>query len=347
MNAKSSNLRVLLSSPAPTVLTNPYTVLLKESLDEQPGIHAEYFSWRTALTGDFDVFHSHWPEIMVSGRTPARTVVRQARTMAFLTRLRSRRIPVVRTVHNVGLPDGLSRREVAMLRLVDRLTTVRIVLNPTTPVPTGSATALIPHGHYIDWFDGAVTPSRVPGRVAYVGRIRRYKGVEALLRAFRSIDEDSSPGLSLTVSGFPSTAQLAADLEAVASEDDRVTLKFGMLSDSDLVDSVGQAELVVLPYPQMHNSGAVFTALSLGRPVLVPRNPINEALADEVGRDWVQMFTDDLTAEAMTSALASVRATPPRSLPDLSARDWESSARAHGDAYRRAVAISSEHSQRS
>jgi beta-1,4-mannosyltransferase len=63
-------LTVLQGFPVPRPTTNPYLVMLAQSLREQPGVTVLPFSWRTALVGRFDVYHSHWPEILVGGRTP-------------------------------------------------------------------------------------------------------------------------------------------------------------------------------------------------------------------------------------------------------------------------------------
>ena len=55
---------------------------------------------------------------------------------------------------------------------------------------------------------------------------------------------------------------------------------------------------------------AALLALSLDRPVLVPANPVNDRLAEEVGPVWVQRYAGALTAEVLTSALAAVRSGP-------------------------------------
>jgi len=101
----------------------------------------------------------------------------------------------------------------------------------------------------------------------------------------------------------------------------RTTLR--RVDDAEMVDEIGRAELIVLPYREMHNSGSILVALSLGRPILVPRTPTNTALAEEVGSDWVIEYDGDLTPELITSALERTRTRPPEGLPALSGRDWD------------------------
>lgn len=340
-DAPARPLRVLQSFPEPRPTTNPYIVMLKQALESQPGVRLDTFSWRRALTGRYDVFHVHWPEILVSGRTPARALLRQALYVAFLVRLRLRDTAIVRTRHNLELPTGISRREIALLRLTERQTALRIRLNQSTD-PGDGAYATVIHGHYRDWFARYPRPSRQPGRFAYVGLIRRYKAVDSLLRAFTAIPRERAD-VSLEVGGKPSTERLRTELEALAAGDDRVRLRLEFLSDEELVATVSAAELIVLPYREMHNSGGVLAALSLDRPVLVPDNEVNSRLAAEVGQRWVHRFEPPLTADLLLAALAeavAARQAAPEEVPDLSARDWTGTAEQHLSAYHRAVALS-------
>lgn len=326
-------LRVLQSFPDPRPTTNPYLHLLERCLADHSGVALDTFSWRRALTRRYDVFHAHWPEILVSGHSPGKKLVRQLLFVLFLLRLRRQGTAVVRTLHNLALPSGISRREVALLRWFERSTTLVIRLNTSTEV-TGAPVETVLHGHYRDWFARHLRAPQVPGRLAYVGLIRRYKAVDTLLRAFRAT---SDPGLSLTVGGRPSSEELRAELAALAAPDPRIALHLEFLGEDELVAAVTAATLVVLPYREMHNSGGVLAALSLDRPVLVPDNAVNRRLAEEVGPGWVLRYPDRLDGAALTAALEAAGRV--RGRPDLSAREWTRTADAHVRAYRRAVAL--------
>jgi hypothetical protein len=129
------------------------------------------------------------------------------------------------------------------------------------------------------------------------------------------------------------------EIEAVVANDHRISTSFSFLSDAELVSEVTQGELVVLPYPEMHNSGAALAALSLGRPILVPDNEVNRLLADEVGPGWVCSYTGELTGQHITDALADVRTSASTAMPDMSARRWADAGRLHARAYHRAVGL--------
>ncbi|MGH1550679.1 glycosyl transferase [Leifsonia poae] len=328
----SRRIVVLQSFPEPRATTNPYIIMLARAIRAQPDAELLTFSWRTALLGRYDVFHIHWPEILLEGRTPSRALARQLLTALLLLRLSLLRTPVVRTVHNLGLHDGIGRWRRFLLRGFARLTTVRIVLNPQTPLPDGAEAITILHGHYRDWFDGVPRRSPVPGRLGYFGLIRPYKNVRGLVDAFRGLPPDAS----LQVGGRPSSPELAEEIAAVASGDDRIALSFGFLTDDELVAIATSAQLVVLPYREMHNSGGTLAALSLDRPVLIPDNDVNGALAAEVGEAWVRRYSGPLTTETLERTLEELQADPPCGQPDLSARDWVTVGEEHVDAYRHA-----------
>jgi beta-1,4-mannosyltransferase len=334
---RDEELVVLQSFPRPRPTTNPYLVMLGRSLAELPDVRVLTFSWRRALGGGYSVFHVHWPEILVSGTSPLKKAVRQLLFAVLLLRLRITRTPLVRTMHNLELPSGISRREVALLRWAERWTTLRIRLNDETPVPDGVLSETVVHGHYRDWFAAHPRATAEPGRLAFVGQLRRYKGVDRLIDAFGATAGRTQGRLALRVAGNPSSAQLGDELRSAAAADPRVSVSLGFLTDADLVAEVTAAEIVVLPYREMHNSGGALAALSLDRPVLVPDNAVNEKLADEVGDGWVHRYPGELTADHLLDAVAVVRAGRPVAAPRLHRRDWDRVGEAHASAYRRAI----------
>ncbi|MFC7623339.1 glycosyltransferase [Microlunatus sp. GCM10028923] len=327
-------LTVLQSFPTPRPTTNPYLIMLADRLEQTGQARVLTFGYRTALFGRYDVFQVHWPEILLHGSSPVKKLARQLLALVFMIRLAVTRTPVVRTVHNVERPDGLSRLDHRLLDLMDRLTTLRVRLNRLTPVPAGAPSMIIPHGHYRDWFAGQRPETLVPGRIGYVGLIRRYKGVERLLEAFAGTDGE----VTLTIGGRPSTAELAELITAAATADARISVVPRFLDDAELVSIVTASELIVLPYRFMHNSGGTLAALSLGRPVLIPDNEVNRELAEETGPGWVYLFDGDLRPDDLITTLQQVR-RPRTAEPRLVGRDWPAVAAAHLAGYRQAIAI--------
>lgn len=328
------SIRVMQSFGEPRPTTNPYIVMLRGSLVASPDVEHVPFSWRTALTGAYDVFHVHWPDTLLDGRSPARRAAKRVAFAALLLRLRLRGTPVVRTVHNLSEPRGgaLDRRLVDAL---NRRISLRIRINASTPDVEGIPSALVPHGHYRDWYARMPRRERIAGHLGYVGLIKPYKGVERLVETFEEVSAGRAD-VSLRVQGRPADEQVASWLSAAADRIPGLAVTLRYLDEEEFVEAVTESALVVLPYRELHNSGAALAALSLDRPVLVPDNDTTRALAREVGADWVLTFEGDLTAEALSAALARV-ADAPSGAPDLSARDWSETAARHADAYRKAL----------
>ncbi|PCE16507.1 glycosyl transferase [Microbacterium sp. SZ1] len=315
--------------------TNPYLVQLCESLDRTPDVELSFFRWKRALLGRLDVFHVHWPELLVGGHRLSGRMARRLLTALFLLRLGLTKVAVVRTLHNLERPSDMARIDLALLGALDRLTTLTVTLNDDTPLPAGHARRTILHGHYRDWFAPHPTPDAIEGRLGYVGLVRRYKGVEQLIGAFRELN---AAGTTLSIAGRPSTDDLAEELRGLAGDDERIDFRFRFLDDAELVARISEAELIVLPYRHMHNSGTALAALSLARPILVPDNEVNRALAEEVGHGWVHLFEHELTASDLARVREAVTAGV-EGAPDLSRRDWAAVGHEHAEAFRAAHAL--------
>lgn len=322
---------VLESFPQPQPTTNPYVVMLLQALQSTDGLTALTFSWRRALTARYDVFHVHWPELLVSQGTPLKRLARCLLFLLLVARLTLRRVPVVRTLHNLRPHEGADRVTRAMMRLLERRVTVLVSINRLDPPLQALPVHRVLHGDYRDWYASHSVPDPEPGRLGFFGLIRPYKGVEDLLDAF----EKTSADVRLTVGGRPQHHDLETRLRDAAATDPRLTLVLGHLSDAELVDRIGRSTLVVLPYRTALNSGVALAALSLARPVLMPANDATRALADEVGQDWVRLYEGELTAEVLAGELD--RAGRLTGTPDLSERRWSDAGPAHLAAFCEAI----------
>ncbi len=312
-------MRVLLSArfDNPATWANPYVILLVRSLPSS--VVAVPFSWRSALLSRYDVFHIQWPEILVRGNGAVRTLRRLVLFAALMLRLTLCRTPVVRTVHNEQPHEGGRAAERALLRWLDRITRVWIVMNGATRTSPGATTVYVPHGHYRTWYSVPSNAEPSPGVILFFGQIRDYKGVDTLIDVARSL-----PSRYLVrVLGNPASERSRDDLVARVADSDRVRLDLRFVPDDELVAAICRAQFVVLPYRDLHNSGALLMALSLNRPVIVPATTSTAELADEFGARWVLRYEAPLTAEKLTTLLAAAEADPPGSPLDMSSRDWE------------------------
>jgi glycosyltransferase involved in cell wall biosynthesis len=126
---------------------------------------------------------------------------------------------------------------------------------------------VIPHGafaHLLELPDERPLPPELAaaeGPVAlFFGLLRPYKGLDVLLEAWRGI-----AGAELWVVGLPRMD--VAALRAAAPTGVRFVERF--VADEELPALFRRADLVVLPYREIDQSGVLFTALAFGRPLLL------------------------------------------------------------------------------
>jgi glycosyltransferase involved in cell wall biosynthesis len=259
--------------------------------------------------------------------------------LRWVARLRRDR-PVVLTAHNVlpheGEADAEQRR-----RLYDAFD--RIVVHTRSGAEQVERFGVlkerivrIPHGTFDAPPAGSIDPPN--GRtLLFYGLIRRYKGLDVLVRALPRI-----PEARLIVAGDPLDAvepvqQLAREL-GVAS---RIDWRLGYLPDAEVEALMRQATVAVFPYRGGESaSGTLATALGHGRPAVV--TDVLGEIIEEYGAGSVVAREDpDALAAAVKRLLDD-----PEALADAfrgterarQALSWDAIAEAHERLYADLVA---------
>lgn len=298
-----------------------------------PGVEFRFFEGKLPHA-DLDVVHLHRTSVLVGKGSRWKRLARMA---DFVLQAKRRRIAVVRTLSGADARGQGGRLRQIANRLLDQVTTSYIVLDEATRTPKGRPVTLIPHAHYRERFLGYPRSAQVPGRLLRIAP-NLPKGGATYLRNFFLTE---TPGLSLRVVGKPA-AGAAGGLKGMAARDpERVTLRLETISDGSTVQEVSAAELVLLPkVAEIEDMQVLYLALSLDRPVLVRASELTRRLADRVGPGWITLYEGTLTAEAIDSAVAGLRATPPSGSPQLDGPDLEGAAQMYAKVFREAAAAS-------
>jgi glycosyltransferase involved in cell wall biosynthesis len=99
--------------------------------------------------------------------------------------------------------------------------------------------------------------------ILFFGLLRPYKGVDVLLRAFRSL-----PGAELWIVGNPRMPlEPLRRLAAEAAGTVRFVPHF--VTDPEIPAYFRRADVVVLPYREAEHSGVLYTGLAFGKPMVV------------------------------------------------------------------------------
>ena len=315
---------------------NPFLARFSSVLEEQ-GAAVHDFTFRRALSRRYDVFHVHWPDSHLLTRSWWRAIGKHARLALLLLFLRSRGTHIVWMMHNLE-PHEKNHWLSSWLfaRWFPRSCTHAIALSHNAlqlaqqlyPVLSKRRIEVIPHGHYRDPAQAAC--SRHESRLAlqlpqraftllFFGSIRPYKNVPRLLAAFRQVPGDN---VQLVIAGLPALGVTAEQLQQQAALDPRVSLHLGFIPEADVPKYMSAADLVVLPFHSILNSGSVLLALSHDRAVLAPRLGALPEIQQHVGSSWLRLYDGEISAAVLETA---IREGQPREgqRPNLAAFDWE------------------------
>jgi len=321
-----------------TAHANPYNARLYTTI-ARDGCVVRDLSYLRLATRRIDIVHLHWPELTFltgrSWRVLARLLL--FRAALGVARLRNG-TKVVWTVHNVASHE---RRATPRLRKMLRrliveevdgllsltaggLETVREAYPELATLPS----AVTPHGHYRDDYDFSASREEARARVGVrpdasllvsLGMIREYKNIPELLR---TVVGTGDPDVVLAVAGKPSSSALAEEIRSAAGDDPRVVLDLAFQSDAAMATWLRAADVVVLPYRAIQNSGTAVLALSADRPVVVPTLGAMRELQAMTGSDWVRCFDGDFDDREFRTSLDWAR-SPRADRAPIERLDWD------------------------
>jgi len=342
------------SDAVPRVLAFPKhngTAFLRKYAEvlEEEGATLEEFSFGRALRGRYDVFHIHWPDSHLLTSSWWRALGKHVRLALLMLYLRARGTRIVWMMHNLQAHEKDHWLSSWLFpRWFPQLCTHVIALTGNGlaaararyPALCRKHAAVIPHGHYRDEYPIRYSRAESRGRLnlaqdrftlLFFGNIRRYKNVPLLIEAFRAL-----PGrdLQLVIAGQPGVGIEAADIIPLARADERIRLQLEFVPESQVPVFLGAADLVVLPFDSVLNSGSVLLALSLNRPVLAPRLGALPEIQKAVSPRWLHLYDGALTAELLGNTRAALHGLSEQDRPDLSAFDWAGIAAQTLDLYR-------------
>lgn len=319
----NATIRVLASPGLSVARDNPYTSLLYSHI--RCGV-VDDFTCKAAFRAKYDIVHFHWPEAALNySRNRLSAKLRLARQFAAIDVLRARGARLFWTVHNLrshersfpalerGFWNSFIRRLDAYIALSRFGQEAAMETFPRLRTIPGF---VIPHGHYRDSYPSVMSDSRrllnlsrESEVILHLGFIRPYKNVPALIRAFKA---NRNPNAVLMIAGRTSTDEVRSEIKQVASDDTRIRLDLNHIPEQQVARYFAAADLVVLPYTDILNSGSALLALSFNRPVLLPNAGAIPELVEDVGGDWVRCYESQLTSNDLAVSLKWAR-THPRS----------------------------------
>ncbi|MGI9557116.1 MAG: glycosyltransferase family 4 protein [Solirubrobacterales bacterium] len=222
----------------------------------------------------------HGLEMLRFRRNPGRASVRhwQWLTLPRLDRhlLPKDETPQLLTLHYPLPPPGSRRALARQRRILERFEAVvvhthdgarRLIEDVGLP---HDRVHVVPHGAF-DYLTQLPVEEPLPAELAAVegpvvlffGLLRPYKGLDVLLEAFRSVS-----GAELWIAGMP---RMPLDPLREAAAEAAATVRFvpRFIADPEIPAFFRRADVVVLPYREIEQSGVLYTALAFGKPIVL------------------------------------------------------------------------------
>ena len=109
---------------------------------------------------------------------------------------------------------------------------------------------------------------------------------------------------TLVVAGNTEPPELREEIVRLRNVNTRLFLEF--IPDDKLPLYLGAADYVVLPYKAILNSGALLLALSFNKPVIAPHMGAIVSMQEELGENWIQSYSGDLTPVSLKESITSL-----------------------------------------
>lgn len=317
-------MKILASPYRETEKYNPVPALLYQAMEKQ-GAEVKQFTARRLVVESWDVWHLHWPEHLLGSSGSFGFSLRLVKFWAKLKIARAKKIKIFWTVHNLRPHE---RRHPILERIFWRAflpnldgiicmtRSGRELLNNEHPLTSTRPIFIIPHGHYRGVYPDFV--GRDDARrvleigldevvLTFIGQIRDYKGVPNLIRCFSAA---AMPDSRLLIAGQPQSEKLAHEIDEAVSGNASVQLHLRFIGEEELQLHLRAADLIVLPYKDILNSGSALLALSFDRPILVPNKGALGELSEVIGPEWVRLYAGDLTPQILRDAMLWAKDMP-------------------------------------
>lgn len=296
--AASENLLVLL----PSASRNPYLVLLQEAL-ERNGLSTKEANWpkplvlpltRSAILTDVNVVQLEWLyDFYMSDRfsnfDTVNHIITYCRAFVFiidLIILNYSDVIVVHTVHNEQHHEQKYQyteriiNEIAFLTsnvIVTKCETASEIIKKSYRNASREKITVVKDGNYIRAYENSITQNEARNELnlpnssfiyLYFGYIREYKGIPNLIDAFTDMAPTNA---ELWIVGKPKTDDIANLIRERAGSSEKIITKFEFIDMDNVQYYFNMANVLVLPYRNILNSGTVYLGLSFSLPIIAPR----------------------------------------------------------------------------
>ncbi len=320
-----------------TKYKNPYNWLLYSQMLKQGVMVEEFFPFKL-LRQKYDIFHLHWPvETIVRDPNPVLAFVRATAMLILIDLVRARGTRIVWTIHDqyphlILHPKLAAWFQSAFVQRVDGYISLCKIGNTIAekhfPLLKNCPSFIVPHGHYREFYPNQVSQCLAKSKLTipyscktlvFFGYIDVYKNVPHLIRIFRELSPND---WVLVIAGKPESPEIQSQVLEEAKNDSKVKLFLEFVTDDEVQIYLKAANLVILPFQEILNSGSALLALSFDCPILVPHKGAMAELQEHAGEDWVKLYPGDLTTAILQEGMDWAINTPRLEPVPLEELEW-------------------------
>jgi beta-1,4-mannosyltransferase len=299
--------------------SNPYNYLLYSGIENE-GVEVHEFSFKRCLSLNYDLIHIHWPELYLNSNYMIKAFIYSFMLVfcLFFAKLFGKK--TIWTIHNLK-PHHVKYKFLnklfwpCYLRFVDGVVSLskaneKLFFDKFT-FKQKINNVVIHHGLYDNYYENNVTQSDARKHLSidehkkvalFIGQVKTYKNVESLVNIF---NEKLLSDEVLIIAGKFETQDYYNEVNRVAKHNPNIIIHNKFIPDSDLQFYFNAADLCILPFKDIFNSGSSLLAASFNTPVLVPYSDNFQEYRNEMALSTILTYEKSISATLILNKLDS------------------------------------------
>lgn len=299
-----------------------------------------------------DIFHLHW---LYKFQLPFSNVLTQSYAFRFLYSLylvffilwlKVLNYKVVWTIHNLIPHDLHFANDFWITKFLLRFSDAQIVHSNAVLQQMNKLGAytknvfVIPHGNYKSVYDrknkqtvDTKLKKSAGGFVfLFFGNIKAYKGVEDFISIFNELNK-THKHIKFIIAGECNDQRLLNHILAEQKNNSNIICHIGHIMDDDVLPLFYSANMVVFPFKRITTSGSILLALTLGKPIVVPKIDAISEIPSETGIFYQNNEELILKLNEVIKNQQSLKTMSQAAINYSSELNWDSIAKKTSDLY--------------
>lgn len=317
--------------------SNPYNYLLYSGI-ETHDVEVREFSFISCLRLNYDVIHIHWPELYLNSHYFLKALINSSVLLLCLGFAKICGKKIIWTVHNLQ-PHQIRYRRLnrifwsLYLHLVDGIISLsrcneELFFKQFQWLKKLPSIA-IHHGLYKGFYSDSISQAQARQQLSigpeqqvclFIGQIKTYKNIDRLIELFNNTAQLMNK--VLIIAGKFESDSYFNKIRAQAQGNPNIIIHNSYIPGDELQLYFRAADLCILPFKNIFNSGSVLLSISFDTPVLVPDSSNFNEYAEMLDEGLIYTFKGQLSSDDILHCYEVI--TPeasPVSVPEIMSWD--------------------------